>query len=82
MKEKKLVSSTNEEKKAEKSISNVKNVLKDLEFTELVGDVHKLKNEFKQLKTSFPNIPETMGIKKEIKELIQEAKFVLVNFKK
>ncbi|WP_151074461.1 hypothetical protein [Borreliella turdi] len=54
-----------------------------LEFTELVGDVHKLENEFKQLKTSFSNMPETMGIKKEIKEIIQkEVKFVLVNFKR
>ncbi|QFI15029.1 P12 family lipoprotein (plasmid) [Borrelia sp. CA_690] len=59
IKEEKLVPNTDEEKKAEKAISDGR-----LEFSKLVDDENKLKNESIQLESSFNNIY------KEVSELV------------
>ncbi|MBB6043496.1 P12 family lipoprotein (plasmid) [Borreliella yangtzensis] len=48
-----LVLITNEEKEADKAISNVKRVLGGVEFAKLVLDACKLQNEYEQLESSF-----------------------------
>lgn len=63
IKEEELVPNTDEEKKAEKAISNG-----SLEFAKLVDDENKLKNESAQLESSFNNIYKEIL---ELADLIQ-----------
>ncbi|WKD00296.1 P12 family lipoprotein [Borreliella bissettiae] len=56
IKEEDLSPSTDEEKEAEKVISDVKSALVDLKFSKLINDEHKLKNEYEQLESSFHTV--------------------------
>ncbi|WKC87627.1 P12 family lipoprotein [Borreliella japonica] len=56
IKEEYLVPSTDEEKEAEKAINNVKNMFIGNEFSKLVDDGYKLKNEYDQLESSFYDV--------------------------
>ncbi|AEL19412.1 conserved hypothetical protein (plasmid) [Borreliella bissettiae DN127] len=56
IKEEDLSPSTDEEKEAEKVISDVKSALVDLKFSKLIDDEHKLKNEYEQLESSFHTV--------------------------
>ncbi len=63
IKEEELVPNTDEEKKAEKAISNG-----SFEFAKLVDDENKLKNESAQLESSFNNVYKEIL---ELADLIQ-----------
>ncbi|WPM06359.1 P12 family lipoprotein (plasmid) [Borreliella sinica] len=53
IKEEDLVPSTNEEKGAEKVINDIKNILEDSKFDELVNDGIKLENKYGELESNF-----------------------------
>ncbi|WP_418905161.1 P12 family lipoprotein (plasmid) [Borreliella finlandensis] len=59
-----LIPYTNEEKKADKAIKHLKNVLENSKFSELIGEVCALKDEYTLIKTDFYNVKEKIENKK------------------
>nr|WP_280956540.1 P12 family lipoprotein [Borreliella finlandensis] len=74
MKEEDLVPTTNDEKEAERVIKNIKSLLGDSGFAQLVEKAHKLKRDYAQLKSSFYSI--FSELKNKIAEMQAERYFI------